>query len=60
MKAWRIHEKGHYTQALALEDIPAPEPGPGEARIRVHAGTVNFADILLCNGSYQDQQGVDA
>ena len=58
MRAWRIHEKGHYTQALALEDIPAPEPGPGEARIRVHAGTINFADILLCNGSYQDRPPV--
>jgi NADPH2:quinone reductase len=58
MRAWRVHEKGHYAQALALEDIPSPEPGPGEARIHVRAGTVNFADILLCQGSYQDRPPV--
>jgi NADPH2:quinone reductase len=58
MKAWRIYEKGHYSKALALEDIPPPEPGPGEARIRVRAGTVNFADILLCQGAYQDRPPV--
>lgn len=55
MKAWRVHQKGHYAEALTLEDIPAPEPGPGEARIRVRAGTINFADILLCQGTYQDR-----
>jgi NADPH2:quinone reductase len=58
MKAWRVHEKGHYSKALGLEDIPPPEPGPGEARIRVGAGTVNFADILLCRGTYQDRPSV--
>lgn len=58
MKAWRIHEKGHHTKALALEDIPPPEPAAGEARIRVRAGTVNFADILLCQGIYQDRPPV--
>lgn len=58
MKAWRVHEKGHYSKALTLEDIPPPEPGPGEARIRVGAGTVNFADILLCRGTYQDRPSV--
>jgi len=58
MKAWRIREKGPYAKALTLEDIPAPEPGPGEARIRVRAGTVNFADILLCDGTYQDRPPV--
>ena len=55
MKAWRVYEKGHYSKALTLEETAAPEPGPGEARIRVRAGTVNFADILLCQGVYQDR-----
>ncbi len=58
MKAWRVYEKGHYSKALTLEDAPSPEPAPGEARIRVRASTVNFADILLCKGTYQDRPPV--
>ncbi|MFC3229706.1 NADPH:quinone oxidoreductase family protein [Marinibaculum pumilum] len=56
MKGWLVREKGHPSTALALEDgLPSPEPGPGEALVRVRAGTVNFADILLCQGIYQDR-----
>ncbi|MEC9345914.1 MAG: NADPH:quinone oxidoreductase family protein [Pseudomonadota bacterium] len=55
MKAWQVAEKGHPSVSLKLVDIPAPEPGPGEVLIRVRAGTVNFADILLCQGIYQDR-----
>lgn len=32
-----------------------PSPGPGQVLIRVEAGNVNFADILLCQGIYQDR-----
>ena len=28
---------------LTIEDIPAPEPGPGQIRIAVQAASVNFA-----------------
>lgn len=55
MKAWQVAEKGHPSTALKLNDIAKPEPGAGEALIRVGAGTVNFADILLCQGIYQDR-----
>lgn len=59
MRAWRVHELGHPSEALTLEDdVPSPEPGEGEVRIRVEAGTINFADILLCQGIYQDRPGV--
>lgn len=50
MRAWRVNELGHPTTALNLEDIPSPEPAAGEVRIRVEATTVNFADILVCQG----------
>jgi len=53
MKAWRINELGHPATALTLEDVAMPEPGSGEVRIRVEAGNINFADILLCQGIYQ-------
>ncbi len=41
-----------------LEDVPTPEPGAGQVRVRVEATNVNFADILVCQGIYQDRPGV--
>lgn len=53
-----MHELGHPSVSLRLEDVDLPEPGPGELAIRVEATVVNFADILLCQGIYQDRPGV--
>ncbi len=38
---------------LAVAEVPAPEPGPGEVLIRVEACAVNFADTLVIEGRYQ-------
>jgi NADPH2:quinone reductase len=38
---------------MKLEEIPVPEPGPGEVRIRNHAAALNFYDILMIQGKYQ-------
>jgi len=38
---------------LRMEDVPEPEPGPGEVVIGVKASTVNFADSLMIKGQYQ-------
>ena len=40
-------------EALHVVEVDAPEPGPGEVRIRVHAATVNPTDTYLRNGSYR-------
>lgn len=58
MRAWRVNELGHPSQSLQLEDIDDPVPGPDQVLIRVEAGNINFADILLCQGIYQDRPGV--
>jgi NADPH:quinone reductase len=58
MRAWRVNELGHPSTALTLEDVPSPEPPAGQVRIRVEATNVNFADILVCQGIYQDRPGV--
>ena len=39
----------------ALTDLPRPEPGPGEVRIAVAACGLNFADLLMIDGRYQER-----
>ena len=34
-------------------DVAVPEPGRGEVRLKVEAASVNFPDILICQGKYQ-------
>jgi NADPH2:quinone reductase len=55
MRAWRLHELGEPKDVLHLEDVPEPEPGPGEVLIDVAAAALNFPDILLCRGQYQEK-----
>src|SRR5262245_45600800 len=52
MKAIRVHEPGG-PEVLALEDVPSPEPGPGQARVRLHAIGVNFIDVYHRTGLYK-------
>jgi NADPH:quinone reductase-like Zn-dependent oxidoreductase len=51
MKAVRIHEFGG-PDTLKVEDLPLPEPGAGEVRIRVMAASVNPVDYKMRNGGY--------
>lgn len=51
MKAIRIHEPGD-ADALIYDDVPAPEPGPGQARVRLEAVGLNFIDIYHRRGLY--------
>jgi NADPH:quinone reductase len=45
---------------LELRDVPAPLPGPGQLRVRVHATAVNRADLLQRAGRYPAPPGVAA
>lgn len=49
MKAVRIHEFGG-PEVLKYEDIPEPQPGPGEIRIRIIAAGVNPMDWKIRKG----------
>jgi NADPH:quinone reductase len=51
MKAIRIHNHGG-PEVLAYEDVPVPEPRPGEARVKIEASGVNFIDIYHRTGLY--------
>jgi NADPH2:quinone reductase len=52
MKAVRVHQYGGL-EALQVEDLPVPEPGEGEVRVKVEAIGVNFIDIYHRIGRYQ-------
>ena len=49
MKAIRFHEHGG-PEVLKYEDIPEPEPGPGECLVKVKATTLNGADAMTVAG----------
>jgi NADPH2:quinone reductase len=38
---------------LELVDLPEPQPGPGEAVVRIKAAALNFFDTLIIAGKYQ-------
>ena len=52
MKAWRVHDWSEPNQ-ISFEEIPTPDPGAGEIRIKNKAAALNFYDILLIQGKYQ-------
>lgn len=39
-------------EALELLDWPMPEPGPGEARVKLTVAGVNFMDVYMRSGQY--------
>ncbi|MET0567553.1 MAG: NADPH:quinone oxidoreductase family protein [Hyphomicrobiaceae bacterium] len=39
--------------AMAIETLPDPQPGPGEVVVRVRAAALNFFDTLITRGKYQ-------
>lgn len=40
-------------EALVIEEIADPVPGPGEVVVRVRAAALNFFDTLITRGKYQ-------
>lgn len=54
MQVVRIHEQGG-PEVLRLEEVPTPQPGPGQALVRIAAAGVNFVDIYQRTGQYSVQ-----
>ncbi|MGD9885240.1 MAG: NADPH:quinone oxidoreductase family protein [Reyranella sp.] len=54
MRALVCHAYGSI-DTLKLEDIPVPEPGPGEIQVRVGAAGVSFAAMLGVQGKHQNK-----
>ncbi len=49
MKAVRFHARGG-PEVLVVEEVPAPEPGPGEVRVAVRAAALNHLDLFVRRG----------
>ena len=49
MKAVRIHEHGGI-EVLQVEEIPVPEPGPGQICVHLKTSALNHLDIWVRNG----------
>ena len=57
MKAVKIAAPGGFDK-LNLVDIDSPgQPGPGEIRVRLHATSLNFHDLIVCSGQSKPADG---
>jgi NADPH2:quinone reductase len=54
VKAIRVHQHGD-PDVLHFEDIPLPEPGPGQVRLKIRAAGVNYLDTYHRRGLYELQ-----
>lgn len=56
MRACVYYECGG-PEVLRMEEIPAPEPGPGQAIVRVRAASINAFDLMARSGRYKPNPG---
>lgn len=54
MRAIRVHQFGG-PEVLTLDELPLPQPGPGQARVKLQAIGVNFIDTYHRSGAYKGQ-----
>jgi NADPH2:quinone reductase len=51
MKAVRLHETGG-PEVLRVDEVPTPEPGPGQVLVKAHSIGIGVADQLVRDGRY--------
>jgi NADPH2:quinone reductase len=55
MRAWRVHELGDPSKVMSLDEIDQPTPGEGQVLVKVRAAALNFPDVLMAMGMYQEK-----
>jgi NADPH2:quinone reductase len=55
MLAWHVPAQGEPSEVMALSEVAVPVPGPGQALVEVWSSALNFPDVLLCRGQYQQR-----
>ena len=50
MKAFLLKSFG--IDGLSLEDVPDPQPGPGQVLVKMRAWSLNYRDLLIVRGIY--------
>ena len=60
MKAWQFSTYGPYSQVLEWSDRDFPSLKEGQALIETTAVSLNFPDLLVCQGLYQEKTPLPA
>ncbi|CDQ39196.1 NADPH:quinone oxidoreductase family protein [Virgibacillus salexigens] len=55
MRSWKVTTLGEPKDVLEIQEEVEPVPAAGDVLIEVQASSLNFFDILLCQGKYQER-----
>ncbi|MGY1709885.1 NADPH:quinone oxidoreductase family protein [Geodermatophilus sp. SYSU D00758] len=55
MRAWRVHQLGNPSDVMSLDEVEQPTPAEGQLLVRVRAAALNFPDVLMAQGVYQEK-----
>jgi NADPH2:quinone reductase len=55
MRAWRVHSLGDPAEVMSLDEVDQPTPGEGQLLVQVRAAGLNFPDVLMTQGQYQEK-----
>ena len=52
MRAVRFQSFGDPAEVLTVEDLPPPQPGPGQVLVRLRVRPINPSDLYMIRGTY--------
>ncbi|WP_369138279.1 NADPH:quinone oxidoreductase family protein [Modestobacter versicolor] len=55
MRAWRVHSLGNPAEVMSLDEVDEPTPDDGQLLVQVRAAGLNFPDVLMTLGQYQEK-----
>jgi len=55
MKTWQLVSNTG-PDSLQMLDTPTPEPKPGEVLVHVKANSLNYRDLMVCEGVTEKQR----